>query len=195
MTLCQIHIIPAYQIGKPLAADAQDGPSACRLCTKVVREAGDVLIELDPTISSAETDHVKSDFVAAELEVARLRAALAGHANPLDDFIAPADASQGLIEMQRRFLATQTAEQDAKLAEITRQLAEKEAEGETITATIDKLQAVLPPLQERVTVSKNLYDRGLASKFTYLRPYCERSTANVGASSPSPAWRKSTTAE
>lgn len=155
----RVKVIQPFETGVVRAIHVRDGASV---------KAGDVLIELDPTISAAETDHIKSDFVAAELEVARLRAALAGHANPLDDFIAPADASQGLIEMQRRFLATQTAEQDAKLAEITRQLAEKEAEGETITATIDKLQAVLPPLQERVTVSKNLYDKGLASKITYL---------------------------
>ncbi len=34
--------------------------------------AGDVLIELDPTINVAELDHVKSDLMAARLEVAPL---------------------------------------------------------------------------------------------------------------------------
>jgi len=155
----RVKVIQPFETGIVRAIHVRDGASV---------KAGDVLIELDPTVSAAETDHIKSDFVATQLEVARLRAALAGNANPLDDFVAPADASQALIETQRHFLVMQTAEQDAKLAEITRQLAEKAAEGETITATIDKLQAVLPPLQERVTMDKSLYDKGLASKITYL---------------------------
>lgn len=155
----RVKVVQPLEAGVVRAIHVRDG---------VRVKAGDVLVELDPTISEAETDHIKGDLVAAELEVARLRAALSGHANPLDDFVAPADASQALIETQRRFLTTQTAEQDAKVAEITRQLAEKEAEGETITATIDKLQAVLPPLQERVKMDKSLYDKGLASKITYL---------------------------
>ena len=41
-------------------------------------KAGDVLIELDPTMNGAELGHFKSDLVAAQLDVARLRAALAG---------------------------------------------------------------------------------------------------------------------
>ncbi|MBZ9797252.1 HlyD family type I secretion periplasmic adaptor subunit [Mesorhizobium sp. ES1-4] len=155
----RVKVIQPFETGVVRAIHVRDG---------ALVKAGDVLVELDPTISTAETDHIKSDFVAAQLEVARLRAALAGNANPLDDFVAPADAGQALIETQRRFLMTQTAEQEAKLAEIERQLAQKEAEGETITATIDKLQAVLPPLQERVTMDKNLFDKGLASKITYL---------------------------
>ena len=36
--------------------------------------AGDVLIELDPTINVAELDHVKSDLLAARLDIARLQA-------------------------------------------------------------------------------------------------------------------------
>ncbi|MDX8456328.1 HlyD family type I secretion periplasmic adaptor subunit [Mesorhizobium sp. VK9D] len=155
----RVKVIQPFESGVVHAIHVREGASV---------RAGDVLIELDPTISAAETDHIKSDFVAAELEVARIKAALAGNADPLNDFVAPADASQALVETDRRFLVTQTAEQDAKLAEITRQLAEKQAESETITATIAKLQATLPPLQERVAVSKNLYDKGLASKMSYL---------------------------
>ena len=39
-------------------------------------KAGDLLIELDPTISGAELGHLKSDLVSADLEVARLGAQL-----------------------------------------------------------------------------------------------------------------------
>jgi hemolysin D len=131
-------------------------------------KAGDVLIELDPTISAAELDHVKSDLIAVELDVARLRAALAAGVDPVANFTPPAGASQRLIEMHRQFLASQTAEHAAKLTEIDRQLAQKDAERETIVATIAKLSATVPLLQERVNVRKYLYDKEIGTKIIYL---------------------------
>ena len=52
-------------------------------------KAGDVLIELDPTVNAAERDHLHSDLLAEQLNVARLRAALAGGDDPLADFSPP----------------------------------------------------------------------------------------------------------
>jgi hemolysin D len=134
-------------------------------------KAGDVLIELDPTISAAELDHAKSDLIATELNIARLRAALAADGNPLADFAPPAGASQRLVEMHRQFLASQKAEHAAKLAELDRQLAQKEAERETIAATIAKLGATMPLLQERVDVRKYLYDKAIGTKIIYLSEF------------------------
>jgi membrane fusion protein, hemolysin D len=131
-------------------------------------KSGDVLIELDPTINAAELDHVKNDLIAARLDIARLQAALAADINPLAEFKPPEGANKRLIEMHRQFLASQAAEHAAKLSEIDRQLAQKEAERETIAATIDKLGATIPLLQERVNVRKYLYDKAIGSKITYL---------------------------
>jgi hemolysin D len=134
-------------------------------------KAGDVLIELDPTINAAELDHVKSDLIAVELDIARLQAALARGVNPVADFTPPAGASRRLVEMHRQFLASQTAEQAAKLSEIDRQLAQKDAERETIAATIAKLDATIPLLRERVDVRKYLYDKAVGSKIIYLTEF------------------------
>ena len=76
------------------------------------------LIELDPTMNTADLEHMKSDPIAARLDVARDRAALAGHEDPLDDFKPPPGASPQLIETYRQFLVTQVTEQNSKLAEI-----------------------------------------------------------------------------
>jgi len=143
-------VIQPFETGVVRAIHVQDGQSV---------KAGDSLIELDSTMSAAELGHLKSDLIAAQLDVARLRAALAGHANPLDDFRPPEGASAALVEMQRQFLISQGAE---------RQQTQKEAERATINATIAKLQATIPLLQQRVDVRKGLYDRELASKLTYL---------------------------
>ena len=130
--------------------------------------AGEVLIELDPTVSAAEFEHLKSDFIAAQFDAARYRAALADHENPLDDFKPPKDATPELIEMHRQYLVSQTAEQHSKLSEIDRQLAQKEAERNTVGAMIEKLEATIPLLGERVEIRKYLYGKELGSKLTYL---------------------------
>jgi hemolysin D len=155
-------VIQPFETGVVRAIHVRDGHTV---------KAGDVLIELDPTMNAAELGHLKSDLIAAELDVARLRAALASDANPLEDFRPPEGASPALIEMTRLFLISQTAEQQAKLAALDQQLAQKEAERAAVAATIGKLEATIPLLGERVDVRKQLYDKQLGSKLTYLTEY------------------------
>ena len=152
-------VIQPAETGIVRAIHARDGATV---------RAGDVLIELDPTINVAELDHVKSDLMSARLDVARLRATLATDSDTAADFTPPAGASEQLVEMQRQLLASQTAEHAAKLAEIRSQIAQKSAERETIAAAIAKLHATIPLLQERVDVRKFLYDKEIGSKITYL---------------------------
>jgi hemolysin D len=155
----RIKIIQPFEAGVIRVIHVQDGQSV---------RAGEALVELDPTMNTADLAHLKNDLMSAQLEVARLRAAIAGHADPLTDFRAPGDADPALVEMQREFLISQSTEQNAKLAEIERQQAQKEAERATITAAIAKLNATIPLLQQRVDVRKYLTDKELGSKLQYL---------------------------
>src|SRR5262249_6859632 len=129
-------VIQPFETGVVRAIHVRDGQAV---------KAGDVLIELDPTIIASEREHIKSDLMGAQLDVARLQAALAGGS---EDFHPPADASATLIEMHRQFLLSQSAEHAAKLAELDRQLAQKDAERATIGAMIGKLEATIPMLAE-----------------------------------------------
>jgi hemolysin D len=131
-------------------------------------QSGDVLIELDPTMSAAELGHLRSDLIATEIEIARLRAALAGRNDPAGAFVPPDGATPTQITSTRGFLATQVAEQDAKLAAIDWQGAQKKAERATIEASIAKIDALVPILQQRVDVRKYLVDREFGSKLQYL---------------------------
>src|SRR5437879_2944324 len=153
-------LIQPFETGVVRAIHVRDGQSV---------RAGDVLIELDPTMTDADQERQKSDLVAAELDVARLRAGRA--ADPLSAFRPPQSASAAQIEMHRQFLVSQRAEQSAKLAEIERQQSQKQAERSTISASVAKLQATIPVLQERVDIRKTLLDKALASKITYLSEY------------------------
>ena len=155
-------IVQPFEIGVVSAIHVRDGQSV---------KAGEVLIELDPTMTEAERDHLKSDYIAAALEVARLRAALSTRADPLEDFHPPEGASASLIEMNKQFLQSEISEQQRKIAAIDRQVKQKEAERNTITAAIAKIEATLPVLTQRVDIRKYLYDKDLGSKLTYLTEY------------------------
>jgi hemolysin D len=61
-------VIQPYETGVVRAINVRDGQRV---------KAGEVLIELDPTMSGAELGHLKSDLMAAQLDAARFRAALA----------------------------------------------------------------------------------------------------------------------
>jgi hemolysin D len=151
-------IVQPFETGVVRAIHVHDG--------QAVRE-GEVLIELDPTMNQAETSHLESDLIAAELDVARLRAALSG-ADVVANFEPPENAPAALVATQRKFLADQAGEQRAKLAVLDRQRAQKQAERATIAATVAKLDASLPVLQERVNIRKTLYDHSTGSKASYL---------------------------
>ncbi|WP_166303266.1 HlyD family type I secretion periplasmic adaptor subunit [Bradyrhizobium sp. 2S1] len=153
-------LIQPFESGVVRAIHVRDGQRV---------KAGDVLIELDPTMTGADQERYRSDLLAAELEVARLRAALAD--DPLAAFQAPRGASAADIDLHRQFLASQRAEQQAKLAEIERQQSQKDAERSTISANVGKIQATIPVLTERVEIRKTLLDKALGSKVTYLSEY------------------------
>src|SRR5262249_52851738 len=152
-------VIQPFETGVVRAIRVHDGQ---------IVKAGEVLIELDPTMSTAELEHLRSDLMSAQLDVARYRAALAEEGDPLTRFRPPAGAPQELVEMHRNYLLSQTAEQNSKLAEIDRQIAQKEAERDTIAAGVAGLQAAIPIVQERVDVRKYLYTKELGSKIIYL---------------------------
>lgn len=155
----RVKLIQPFETGVIRAIHVRDGQSV---------KAGDVLIELDPTMTAAEQAHIRSDLIAAQLDIARLRAALSDGDDPQAVFQPPPLASADLITMQRQFLARQTEEYRAKLASLDRQRLQKEAESGTVAAMIAKLEASEPIIQQRVDILKTLADKGLGSKLTYL---------------------------
>src|SRR5437667_9642089 len=70
-------VVQPFETGVVRAIHVRDGQNV---------KAGDVLIELDPTINDADSEHSQSDLIAAQLEVARLRAALTTGPEPLAAF-------------------------------------------------------------------------------------------------------------
>src|SRR6516225_6372019 len=72
-------VIQPFETGVVRVIHVRDGQAV---------KAGDVLIELDPTINQAELKHFQSDLMSTELDVARLSAALSE--DPENSFSPPA---------------------------------------------------------------------------------------------------------
>jgi hemolysin D len=100
--------------------------------------------------------------------MARLKAGLADVENPVAAFHPPDNATPAQINMQREYLVRQTAEFQAKIGALAQQRDQKQAERDTIVATIAKLSAVIPIVQQRVDIRKASSDREYTSKFQYL---------------------------
>jgi len=150
-------IVQPFEAGVVRAIRVQDGQTV---------KAGDVL--LDPTLNAAERDHSHNDLIAEGLNIARLQAALADHDDPVADFVPPAEADAALVSAQRQLLLNQVAEHRAKIAALTRQQAQKEAELATTSATIHKLETIIPVIQSRVDIRKTLVEMELGSKLNYF---------------------------
>jgi len=138
----RIKVIQPLQAGTVTAINVRDGDRVA---------AGQILVELDHTVSAAERGHVMEDLTAARLDAARLtalRAGLdAGGVAPVG-FAPPADASPHDVARTRAAMQAQADQQAAKIASLDHQIAQKAAEADGIAATITKLTDGLPFLEQ-----------------------------------------------
>lgn len=151
--------VQPMEIGVVRAIHVQDGQTV---------KAGDLLVELDPTGVTADRDRLGAEWLSARTEVARLRAALTVTGDPLAAFAPPADAPAALTRMHAQLLASQIAEQRAKLAAADRELARKEADRAAVNQAITKLTITLPLIRERADALRTLSAQGTTSRFQFL---------------------------
>jgi hemolysin D len=131
-------------------------------------KAGDVLIEIDTTISAAERDRLRNDYTQAMLDTARLKAALELDGDPVKSFVAPEAASETQMTLQKSLLANQVDEIRAKLSDLDHQIAQNTGNRDAVASTITKLTESIPYLEKRAQARKSLLDKGYGSKLDYL---------------------------
>ena len=132
--------------------------------------AGQVLVELDRTVSQAERRHIAEDLVASRLDVARLAAlrdSFDSNAIP-QELAAPAEATASDVARTRSSMRAQASEQLAKLASIDRQIQQKLAESQSIIASIAKIDATLPLVEEQATVRRKAMEIQYGNRIAYL---------------------------
>jgi hemolysin D len=133
-----------------------------------VRE-DDVLVEIDRTINTAERDRVAVELLRARLDVARLTALRAGFATvSAVDFIPPSGAPPYEVLRTRAAMLAQAEQQAGKIGSLDQQIAQKAAEAEEIAATIEKLEAGMPFLQETAGIREQLLKQEFGNRLAYL---------------------------
>jgi len=163
------HVLPAGKVkvlqpldtGTVVAIHVQDGDHV---------KAGQLLIELDPTNTSADSTMVSRDLVQAELDVARLRALRGigdGSRSP-PVLVAPSDAPPTQVAEARAALRAQADQQVAKLADLDQQISQKAAEIGESTAITAKLNASIPILMEKERMRRELQAKGYGTTFALL---------------------------
>jgi hemolysin D len=156
-------IIQPFETGVVHSIHVQDGQ---------IVKAGDVLVEIDSTINESERDRLQKEYIEAELNVARLKAAIGYLDNPSDnveaDFIAPEGASDAQIATEKNFLTNQLQEIRAKLDGLDQQIAKEQGNLDSVQSTITKLTDSIPFLQKRAEAKDYLAKRGYGSKLEYL---------------------------
>jgi len=132
--------------------------------------AGQVLIELDRTVTQAERKHVAQDLIASALDVARLAALRDSFDTGTmpRDLIAPAGATEADLARTRASMKAQAAEQLGKLASLNRQIEQKLAESQSVTATIAKIDATLPLVEEEASVRRKAMEIQYGNRIAYL---------------------------
>jgi len=151
-------VIQPLESGVVRAIHVRDGQSV---------KTGDVLIELDPTASGADMRRLIAELVAARADSARLDAAVFLN-EPLKHFKLPVGTPQGMADLQRALLVSQTDEQQARLASLEAEKERRGAELHSVEVAIAKLEQTVPLLRQRSNARTELADKGFGSRLTAL---------------------------
>jgi hemolysin D len=155
----KVKIIQPLEIGVVSKIAVTDGQKV---------KAGDVLIEIDPTGSRAETARLHQAVMQGEVEIARLNAMSAAPDNTskaVQAFLAqlPDGAAADTVSRQQDLLKSTLSQQAATLGGIDSDTAQKKAAHAQIEAEIAKLEDTLPLIQKRADMRRDLIAKGYSS--------------------------------
>lgn len=154
-------IVQPMEIGIVKSIDVAEGDHV---------RAGDLLIELDPTQSTADRDKYAHDLLQARLDLARLQGLrVTLNSNTDAELVAPPEnAPPTELDAARAAMRAEAGEQTAKLASLDQQVAEKAAEIEETSASIAKVRATLPLVREQAEIRLKLKKMEYGNKIAYL---------------------------
>lgn len=125
---------------------------------------GEVLIELDPTASTAEEQRLTNEQQATVLEALRLKSVL----EQRTAFKSPPGFDPNLARLQQQQLVDQLAEHTARTESARLVIAQRSASIEAIKASIDGLEKTVPMLEQKAEAYKKLVGKQHAPHLTYL---------------------------
>lgn len=131
-------------------------------------EAGELLVELDPTLVGAEAEQANKSLLGAEVDAAR-NTALLGHLDGRSArFAAPVGTPTEIVRTQSQHVRSAIAEYEGERASLVQQRAEKAAELAGVDAEIAKLKQTLPIVEQQLAARRELSEKGYFSKIRLL---------------------------
>jgi len=130
--------------------------------------AGQLLLELDPTLATAEEAQSTQTLANARVLQARNDALLAHLVGRPARFIAPPGTPPAVVRTEEQLVANAVTEYDAELASLRQQRAEKQADLAAANAEIAKLKESRPFIDKQLAARRELTDKGYYSKLNLL---------------------------
>lgn len=130
--------------------------------------AGQLLIELDPTLASADAAQSAQTLQSAQVIQARNDALLAHLQGRASRFVAPPGTPANIVQTEQTYIRSAIAQFEAQRASLQQQRAEKAAELAGAEAQLAKLRESLPYLDRQTAARKELADKGFFSKLKLL---------------------------
>lgn len=131
-------------------------------------KAGELLIELDPTIANADEAQSSQTLLSARIIQARNDALLAHLQGKRARFVPPKGTPADIIRTEEAFVANAIAQYDAQKGALVQQRAESQAELAAANAEIAKLEEALPFIDQQLGARAELAERGYFSKLQLL---------------------------
>ena len=133
-------------------------------------EKGALLVELDSTLTGADTDRLTKELTARRLDAARLRSVLGlSGGELLDSELGANGFDEASLALARSLRATQLGGQEEKLAAFARELERQRANAVATRAEITKIEAQLPLKREQLEARRGLLEKGLTPKQQFLQ--------------------------
>jgi hemolysin D len=154
-----VKIIQSVEIGAVRAIHVRNG--------KFVK-AGDLLLELDPTLASADEAQSGQALLSAQLAKARSAALLAHADGRRGAFAPPPGTPADVARTESAFVASAIGQYEADRATLLGQRAERAAERQGAEAELAKLREALPFIEKQLAARDQLTAQGYYSKLRLL---------------------------
>ena len=161
----RVKVIQPSELGVVRAIHVRDGQQV---------KAGQLLVELDPTISAADDAQASRGLMVAAIDRAKSQAILDHAEGRGAGLVFPAGTPADVEAAQRAAVRTQVQEYEARRAALLQQRHEHEAERQAALAEHRKMADTLPLLDKQVQAHEQLAAKGFGSRLKLYQMQEER---------------------
>ena len=130
--------------------------------------AGDVLIELDATATTADTDRIENEMIATRLLTLRAQAMLSAERSSQLTALHASDIPAARLNDGTHQLEGMLTEYRARLARLDADIERRQAELQSLQEAIRKLEKTLPITTRRAEDFQDLQARGYVSRHAWM---------------------------